>query len=206
MKFLNTALIAGAALAAVLGTSVVAQTATTKVPAEVKSGAYVLDPMHGRTTWTINHLGFSHYTGAFTGIKGTLQLDSANPSKSVVVVAIDPASVGTLNPALDTHLKSKDFLDVATFPTAGFKSTSVTKTGANTADIKGDLTLHGVTKPIVIKATFNQAGLRGTDKKYDVGFDGVADIKRSEFGITTYLPVLGDDVHLHIEAEFMAAS
>ncbi len=206
MKSLSASLIAGLALTAVLAAPVVAQDALTKVPAEVKSGSYVLDPAHGRTSWVISHLGFSHYIGTFTGIKGTLQLDAANPARSVVDVTIDPASVGTLNPALDTHLKSKDFLDVATFPTAGLKSTSVVKTGTNTADIKGDLTLHGVTKPIVIKATFNQAGLRGTDKKYDVGFDGVADIKRSEFGITTYLPALGDDVHLHIEAEFIAAS
>jgi polyisoprenoid-binding protein YceI len=121
-------------------------------------------------------------------------------------VTVDANSLGTLNPALDTHLKSKDFLDVAAFPTATFKATKVTQTGEKTADIAGELTLHGVTRPVVIHATFMQAGPNPIDKRYELGFAGTGEILRSEFGIKSYLPVISDKVTLTIEAEFKAAS
>ncbi|MBW8816437.1 MAG: YceI family protein [Caulobacterales bacterium] len=174
-------------------------------PADVKAGAYVLDPSHGKITWSVSHFGFSTYVGQFTGVAGTLKLDP-KPEGSALDVTIDTASVGTLNPALDTHLKSPDFLDAAKFPQATFKATSVKLTSAKTADIAGDLTLHGVTKPVVVQATFNQAGVGPADHKYTVGFAGAAVIKRSDFGIKTYVPYVSDEVTLQIEAEFKAAS
>ena len=136
----------------------------------------------------------------------TLKVDPKAVGATALDVTIDATSLGTLNAALDTHLKSKDFLDVAAFPTATFKATKVTQTGEKTADIAGDLTLHGVTKPVVVHAVFNQAGPNPIDKKYELGFAGTAEINRSDFGIKAYVPAVSDKVTLTIEAEFKAAS
>lgn len=193
------------ALTVALVVAPVALAQSTQVPAEVKAGAYMLDPSHSKITWSVSHLGFSTYVGQFTGVAGTLKLDPKAVQATDLQVTVDTASVGTLNTALDNHLKSPDFLDVAKFPTATFKATSVKTTGERTADISGDLTLHGVTKPVVIEATFNRAGIAPTDGKYTVGFSGKAVLKRSDFGIKTYLPVLGDEVTLQLAAEFKPA-
>lgn len=198
--------IAAYGLAAALMMAPAALAQTTKVPAEVKAGAYVADPSHSKVTWTVSHFGFSTYTGQFAGVTANLKLDPANLGATALDATIQTAAVGTLNPALDNHLKSPNFLDVAKFPTATFKATSVKSTGAATADITGDLTLHGVTKPVVLQATFNQAGLSPVDKKYTVGFSAKAVVKRSDFGIKTYVPAISDDVTLHIDTEFKAAS
>lgn len=175
--------------------------AITKVPAEVQSGDYKFESSHAKVTWSVNHLGFSTYTGQFPRVEGTLKLDARDVAKSVVNVTINTAAVGTLDADLDKHLKTADFLNVEKFPTATFKSTAVKQTGERTADITGDLTLHGVTKPVVIQATFNQAGPNPMSKIYTIGFDARAKIKRSDFGITTYVPAVGDEVTLVIEAE-----
>jgi polyisoprenoid-binding protein YceI len=179
-----------------------AQTPVSTSPAAVQAGTFKLDPAHSKITWSINHFGFSTYAGQFSHVDGVLKLDPKAVGSAAVDVTVDAASLGTFNPALDTHLKSKDFLDVATFPTATFHATKVTQTGERTADIAGDLTLHGVTKPVTVQATFFQGGSNPVDKTYRLGFAGAAKIKRSEFGITSYLPVLGDEVTLTLETEF----
>lgn len=171
-------------------------------PAQVRAGTYTADPGHTRVTWSISHLGYSTYSGIFPAVTGTLVLDENDTSKSRVEVTIPVERVGTLDPDLDKHLKAPDFFDVAKFPTATFKSTGIRAVG-RTAKITGDLTLRGVTKPVTLDVTFNQAGV-AMDKLYTVGFDATAVIKRSDFGMTTYLPVLGDEVTLRIEAEFKA--
>lgn len=200
----RTALFAAFGLVATLAAAplaVQAQSALTTVPAEVQSGAYKFEPSHSKITWSVTHFGYSTYAGQFPRLEGTLKLDAQDVTKSVVDVTINTAAVGTLDEALDKHLKTADFLDVEKFPTATFKSTSVKKTGANTADITGALTLHGVTKPVVVKATFNQAGPNPMSKIYTLGFDAKAVIKRSDFGISTYVPAISDEVTLVIEAE-----
>lgn len=197
--------IAAYGVAAALMLSPAAQAQTTQKPAEVKAGAYTLNSDHSKVTWSLSHLGFSTYIGQFQGVTGTLTIDPAKPEAAALQVSIDTNKVGTLTPALDTHLKSADFLDTAKFPTATFKSTKITRTGDRTADITGDLTLHGVTNPVVVHATFNQAGVNMVDKQYSLGFDGKAVIKRSEFGITAYVPAVGDEVTLQLAAEFKAA-
>lgn len=198
--------LAATGIVAVLSISgaAVAQSTLTKAPAEVRAGTYVLDPSHSKVTWAVSHFGFSTYVGQFTGTAATLTVDPKAPGASKLDVTVKTDSVGTLNPALDTHLKTPDFLDVAKFPTATFKATSVRPTGARTADIAGNLTLHGVTKPVTIAAEFNQAGVNPIDKKYSLGFAGSAKIKRTDFGIMTYAPMIGDEVTLQIEAEFKA--
>ncbi|MGD9472505.1 MAG: YceI family protein [Novosphingobium sp.] len=171
-------------------------------PAQVQSGTYVLDPAHGKITWSVDHMGFSTYVGQFTDVSGTLNLDVRNPSASRLQANVKTDSVNSLNPALDGHLKTADFLDTAKHPTAAFQASRIRMIDADSAEITGNLTLRGVTKPIVIVADFNQAGVNPVDKQYSVGFDGYARIKRSEFGVAYGLPVLGDEVTLHFEAEF----
>jgi len=183
-----------------------AQAQLTTSPAAAQAGTYKLDPAHGKITWSVTHFGFSTYIGQFSHVDATLKVDPKAVSATTLDVTIDANSLGTLNAALDTHLKSKDFLDVAAFPTATFKATKVAQTGEKTADITGDLTLHGVTKPVVVHATFNQAGPNPIDKKYELGFAGSAEINRSDFGIKAYVPAISDKVTLTIEAEFKAAS
>ncbi|RZI98282.1 MAG: polyisoprenoid-binding protein [Brevundimonas sp.] len=193
-----------AALALLTAGGVTAQAALTKVPAEVQAGAYKLDPDHGKITWSVNHLGFSTYTGQFVNVSAELTLDSANPSASSLTATIPLTDVDPNNDALKAHLQTADFFDTANHPTATFVSRSVTVDAddANEATVVGDLTLRGVTKPVTIEVEFNQAGaMRGA---YKAGFDGEATIKRSEFGITFGDQMgLGDEVELHIEGEFI---
>jgi polyisoprenoid-binding protein YceI len=180
--------------------------ALTRNPAEVQSGSYVLDPGHGKITWSVDHMGFSTYVGQFTDVSANLDLDVRSPSASKLNASIKTDSVGTLNEALDKHLKTADFLDTSKFPTAQFKATGIRLLDRDTARISGSLTLRGVTKPVVIEADFNQAGINPVDKQYSVGFDGKTKIKRSDFGINYGLPLLGDEVTLHLEAEFKLKS
>ena len=178
--------------------------ALTKDPGQVKAGRYRLDPAHGKITWSISHLGFSTYYGQFTEVAGELTLDPKEPGKSSVSVKIGTGSANALNDKLNAHLKTPDFLNVAAHPEATFVSASIEPTSPTTARVVGTLTLRGVAKPVSFDATFNQAGVNPVDKVYTVGFDGWAVIKRSEFGVNAFLPLLGDEVALRLEGEFKA--
>jgi len=197
--------LAGAA-AAVLLTSgaVVARTQTTQVPAEVRAGTYALDSEHGKITWSVSHMGFSTYYGQFVNVQAALNLDPANPSASTLTATIPLTDVASNSDGLDGHLQTPDFFDTANHPTATFRSTRIVidPSDPTEADVHGELTLRGVTKPVVMEVEFNQAG-PSMGGAYRVGFDGEATVKRSEFGISYGVPMLGDDVKLHIEGEFV---
>jgi len=193
---LATALVASMAAPAALAQ------APNAYPGAVQAGTFKLDPAHSKITWSVNHFGFSTYVGQFGHTDATLTLDPKNLGAATLGVTVDAASLGTLNPALDNQVKSKNFLDVAQFATATFHATKITRTSERTADIAGDLTLHGVTRPIVVQALFNQAGRNPVDPTYRLGFAGTAKLMRSDFGMTYLLPTLGDEVTLTIEAEF----
>lgn len=204
MKRFKATAIAALFAVSLTGVAVAQGDALTRDPVQVRPGSYVLDPAHGKITWSVSHMGFSTYVGQFTDVSANLQLNSANPAASRLDAAVRMDSVGTFSDGLDKHLKTADFFDTAKFPTATFRATSIRRTDADSADITGNLTLRGVTKPIVIKADFNQAGVNPVNKLYTVGFDGEAKIKRSDFGINYGLPILGDEVELHFEAEFVS--
>lgn len=195
----------GLALAVLLAPPVEAQE-TSRAASDVRAGTYVTDPGHTKITWSLTHFGFSTYVGQFSKVAATLKLDPKAPQSADLQVTIDTASVGTLNPALDTHLKAPDFLDVAKFPQASFKSTAVKVTGERTADVTGDLTLHGVTKPVTLQVTFIQGGQNPLDKKYSLGFQARTVIKRSEFGVKAYSPAVGEEVTLQIDTELKAVN
>lgn len=203
-RLLARTAVAGALVLSLVGGVVTAQTAATRIPAEVQAGTYKLDSAHGKITWAINHLGFSTYRGQFTNVSADLTLDPANPSASTLTASVPLADVDPADDALKAHLQTPDFFDVAQFPTASFVATAIVvdSDDATEADVTGNLTLHGVTRPVTLEVQFNQAG-PSMGGVYKVGFDGETTIKRSEFGITTYLPALGDEVELHIEGEFV---
>ena len=194
---------AAAALSA--GAVVHAQDPFTREPAEVRAGVYKLDPAHSKITWSVDHMGFSTYVGQFSGVDADLRLDPKNPGASTLAATVKTDSVGTFHDGLDEHLKSPDFLDTTRHPVASFRSTNIRLLDADTARITGDLTLRGVTKPVVMEADFRQAGVNPLDKTYTVGFDGKAEIKRSDFGVSYGLPAVGDEVTLHLAAEFKLA-
>lgn len=165
---------------------------------------YKLDANHTSVTFQYTHFGFSHPTGKFMNAVGSVTLDDATPANSSVEVSFDINGINTGVAALDTHLKSADFFDAAKFPTATFKSTKVVQTSATTADVTGDLTIHGVTKPVTLKVTLNKKDVHPMMKKVDAGFTATGTINRSDFGMGNYVPAVSDQVDLYIEAEAIA--
>lgn len=203
----RSALLGAVAFSLVAGGAVVAQAALTTNPAQVTAGAYDLDSGHGKITWSVDHLGFSTYTGQFVNVEAQLTLDVANPSASSLTATVPLTDVAPNDDALKAHLQTADFFDTANHPTATFVSRSVTvdSDDANEATVVGDLTLRGVTKPVTIEVEFNQAG-PAMGGVYKAGFDGEATIRRSDFGINYALPAVSDEVKLHIEGEFVKAA
>lgn len=161
---------------------------------------FTLDPDHTYLIWHINHLGFSTQTGKWYAT-GTLQLDKDHPENSKVNATIKVANMITGIPELDKHLKGDLFFDVKKYPTATFASDKVEMTGSNTAKVYGTLTLHGVSKPVVLDVTLNKEGVNPITNKMSAGFSATTTIKRSDFNMNALLPALGDDVQINIEAE-----
>lgn len=170
--------------------------------AQAEGGHYALDKSHAKIVFSINHLGFSTYYGFFSDLEGSLDLEPSAPAKSALLVTINIAGMVTTDPKLDEKLKSDTFFDVAKFRTATFKSTSIEVTGEGTGKLTGDLTLHGVTKPVTLDVTFNGAGTPPLTELYVVGFNAVGTLKRSDFGIKNFVPLVGDEVKLQISCEF----
>ena len=168
----------------------------------VKAGTYKVESYHTQVGFSISHFGFTNFSGLFAGASGTLHLDPAQLTISKLEVTIPVQSVTTTVSKLDEELKGAQWFDTAKFPSATFSSTKVVSTGKGDATITGNLTLHGVTKPVVLHARFVGAGVNPLDKAYTVGFEVTGTIKRSDFGVTTYLPAVGDDVQLTIAGAF----
>lgn len=199
-----------AAVAAALAVPSIAQIATptpTRAIAvapdlsKVTAGTYAVDTHHTQVGWDVSHLGFNDYYGIFGGATGRLMIDPADPTGASVSIDIPIAAVATTRQALTDHLMKADFFDVANHPVATFRSTAVTVDGTR-AKIAGNLTLRGVTKPIVLDARIVGAGANPVNKKSTIGFEATAVVKRSDFGIMYGLPAIGEMVELRISAAF----
>lgn len=166
---------------------------------------YEFDKAHSSISFKVNHLGFSNSLGRFMDWDGHIMFDQETPANSSVEVKIKSPSIFMGTEAWDKHMKNADFLDVEKFPTIDFKSTKIDVTGEKTADITGDLTILGVTKPVVLKTVMNGAGKHPMSGKDTTGFTATTMIKRSEFGMNYGLPNVGDDVAITIEVEANAA-
>lgn len=168
----------------------------------VEGGHFKLDKRHARIVFSTTHLGFSTYYGFFGDIDGTLDYDPAQPTASTLEVSVNLNDLVTNDSELDDNLKSSDYFDVPKFPVATFKSTKIEVTGAATGRITGDLTLHGVTKPVVLDATLNRGGTNPVTQSYILGFDATGTLSRSDFGMKTLVPFVGDQVKLTLSCEF----
>lgn len=162
---------------------------------------YSIDPTHTQVQFTYSHMGFSNITGRFDEVQSEFLLDVADPTRSSVSVTIPVASISTGVEKLDEHLLKPDFFDAAQFPTATFNSTGVTAAGEGRLEVAGDLTIHGVTRPVVLDVTINKFGEHPMAKVPAAGFDATTTIKRSDFGLGGYVPVVGDEVRIDITVE-----
>ena len=167
-----------------------------------QTSTWVPDKAHSGVDFSILHLSLSKVRGHFGNIGGTIVLNESDITKSTINVTIDVTSIDTGVAQRDSDLKSPNFLDVAQFPTATFTSTSVAKSGDGLT-ISGNLTLHGVTKPVVLQVDKPNGPANGMDKKPHYGFSASTTLKRTDFGIGAKVPsaIVGDDVSLTIDLD-----
>jgi len=165
----------------------------------VAAGSYTVDPAHSQVAFTVNHLGFSMYRGLFGEVTGTMTLDPKAPAAAKVSIDIPISGITTTSAKLNEHLQGADFFDAAKYPSAHFESTKVEVSGKK-AKISGNLTIKGVTKPVVLDAHFIGAGtMMG---KQTVGFEAKTAVKRSDFGVSYGVPLVPDEVPLDISVAF----
>lgn len=204
--------LAAAAVLAALSISTLQAQAPAQLPGQmdpnrVVAGTYKTDKAHSLMTFRINHFGFSDYFGIFGDIDGTLTIDPKNPAGAKVDATI-PINPVLASQGLHDHLLrdgrdggKPDFFGSKQAP-AHFVSTSVVPGANNSAKITGNLTMNGVTKPVTIDARFKGAGNSMMGNKLTVGFDGTTTIKRSDWGLAGFVPMVGDNVDLQISMAF----
>lgn len=188
------------ALLGLVATLSAAQAAT--APQTVQAGTYQVEPGHTQVVFSLLHFGFTEYSGLFSGASGSLAYDPAHPAAAKLSVSIPVASVQTTSAKLTDELHGADWFDAARYPTATFVSTRVVPTGVGTADVTGNFTLHGVTQPLTLQVRALGAGINPIDKAYTIGFQATGTLRRSTFGIKTYVPMVGDEVTLSIAGAF----
>jgi polyisoprenoid-binding protein YceI len=161
--------------------------------------AYKVDPVHSSVIFSIKHMGVTDFYGAFKEVTGSVNFDSTDPSKSSVELTVPVSAIDTRNEKRDQHLKGPDFFNASQFPTITFKSTKVEGSGGN-FKVTGDLTLHGVTKPVM--AEFKKGGeTKGQKGEVKTGGETRFTIKRSDFDMKFMTGPLGDDVNIILSVE-----
>ncbi len=170
--------------------------------AVAQTSTWVPDKAHSEVDFSILHLGLSHVNGRFGNIGGSVTWEESDITKSVVNITIDVSSIDTGVSPRDADLKSANVFDVAQFPTATFVSTGIAKSG-NGLTVSGNLTLHGVTKPVTLAVEGPTGPIQGMDHKPHAGFSATTTISRNAFGVASKYPtaMLGDDVKLTIELD-----
>ena len=170
-----------------------------------KPVAYKIDPTHTATVFSWNHLGFSTPSANFTDIQGTINVDNEKPANSSVNVTIPVSSINSNVPALDKEFQQEGWFDAAKYPNITFKSTKVETKDKKHFKITGDLTVKGVTKPVVLDAVLNKQGEHPMAKVPAIGFNATTSFNRSAFGIGNYVPNVGDKITVNITTEATAA-
>ena len=170
-----------------------------------------IDPAHSVAEFKVRHMMISNVKGQFSGIKGSLALDDADPTNSRVEVSIDAASVNTHDPQRDAHLKSADFFDVEKFPTISFESSRITRTDDGELKVTGDLTIHGVTRSVVFAVEGPSARAKDPWGNTRMGLAATAKINRKDFGLTWNAALesggilVGEDVAISLDVQFVKA-
>ncbi len=205
---MKTAVVLAAILAAApLGATAIAQ-ATTPA-AEMPAGTYALDLSHGSLIFKVNHFGLSNYTARFERFDAKIEFDPKNIEKSKVTASVDPTSIHTAFPNpdkidFDKELSTGEkWFNAGKFPAITFVSTKIEVTGENQGRMTGNLTMLGVTKPVELDVTFNGAYAKHPMAGFpEMGFSAIGTLKRSDWGLNTFVPAIGDDVQVFIEGEF----
>ncbi|EKU55876.1 YceI-like domain protein [Acinetobacter sp. WC-323] len=166
---------------------------------------YKIDPTHTATVFSWNHFGFSTPSANFTDIQGTIKVDNAKPANSSVEVTIPLSSVNTNVPALDKEFQEEAWFNAAKYPNITFKSIKVETKDKKHFKITGDLTVKGVTKPVVLDAVLNKQGEHPMAKVPAIGFNATTSFNRSAFGIGNYVPNVGDKITVNITTEATVA-
>ena len=166
---------------------------------------YTLDASHSQIIFSYDHLGFSTTWGMFSGFEGEIMFDQANPAASSVSVSMPVKSMLTGWEGRFQHFMSKDFFDASDDEMVSFASTGIEVTGETTAKITGDLTLNGVTKPVVLDAVLNKTGDHPMANKPWAGFSATTSVLRSDFGLGLFAPYVSDEVAIQISIEAMKA-
>lgn len=161
---------------------------------------YVLDPAHTQVAFTVDRFGFNHVLGRFDQVSGEVVLDEANPTQSSVHAVVQIISVSTGNETRDGHLRSDRWLSADAFPTMEFRSTSVRLTGEHSAEVTGELTLLGQTRPLTLNVTLNRLGESPSNHRASAGFSATGSLLRSAFGSANAQGFIGDSVSFNIEA------
>ena len=175
-------------------------------PIAALAAPQVLDKSHAHVTFSVGHLGFSTVHGQFRKFDASIDFDPGNVEATSVSFEIDAASVDTFWEARDKHIRSKDFFDVTNHPKITFTSSAVTPTGPDTADVAGDLTLRGVTKPVVFKAILNKLGPSPFNPNQTIaGFTIEGEIDRTEFGVSYAAPAVSAIIPIKVELEISPA-
>ncbi|SSR06684.1 YceI family protein [Acinetobacter baumannii] len=167
---------------------------------------YKIDPTHTATVFSWNHFGFSTPSANFSDIQGVIKVDNAKPANSSVNVTIPLSSVNTNVPALDKEFQEEAWFNAAKYPNITFKSTKVETKDKKHFKITGDLTVKGITKPVVLDAVLNKQGEHPMAKVPAIGFNATTSFNRSDFGLGNYVPNVGDKITVYITTEATAAS
>lgn len=162
---------------------------------------YTFDTTHSRVTFYVNHFGFSNSVGEFKLGDGTFVFDGDDWSKSKVEVRIPVQSLELGDAKWNAHILSAEFLESAKYPDISFVSKKVEKVDATHGKLHGDLTIKGVTKPVVLELTVNKVGEHPIRKTPAAGFTATTTVKRTDFGVSLYAPAVADDVVIRIEVE-----
>ncbi len=199
------------AIAAVIAATVAATQQASSQPAptvpgakdvaRIAAGTYATDPAHTLVGWRVSHLGFNDYFGQFGNVAGTLTLDPANPAAASVDITVPVSGLATASSGLTAHMQRADFFDMANHPDVRFVSTGVTVDGT-AARIAGNLTIRGITRPVTLDTQFVGAGDNPFNRKATVGFHAPTTSHRSDWGLTSGVPVVSDAVELTISAAF----
>jgi polyisoprenoid-binding protein YceI len=166
---------------------------------------YKIDPAHSSAQFTIRHMMITNVRGSFSGVQGTVVIDTENPVDSLIDAVIDATTLNTLDPNRDAHVKGPEFMDVEKYPTITFKSDKVEPDGAGEAKVTGQLTLHGVSREVVLEAEGPTPEAKDPWGNFRVGASASTKIKRSDFGLTwsatleTGGVLLGDDLKIELD-------
>jgi polyisoprenoid-binding protein YceI len=183
--------------------TVAAVSATTFLTPAFAADRYEFDKSHTRILFYINHMGFSDMVGEFTDYDGSFTFDPEKPQDSTIDVTLKPSGIRTSSSKLDEHLQGDQFFKTSEFPTIRFVSTKINVTDKNNGEAIGNVTMLGVTKPVTLKVHLNKADYRPMGKDFVAGFSASATLKRSDFGMKEYIPMIGDEVRLEVQTEIV---